>query len=237
MNRRTLTAVSLAALTLAGCRPLGTTGPVMVTTPTVVTSTTTTPEPGPAAAPFPPVSRPSTVRDELAKLTIDDRPYTGPDYRREDWPHWLDLDHNGCDARKDALIAASLDKPHVARGCKVTAGRWSLVYTPGETTDPGQVDVDHVVPLGNAGRSGGGSWSPDQRAAYANDQAVLWVVDDGANQAKGDRSPDQWRPAVRDVWCTYAHRWIAIKTRPEYRLTATSAERDALGEMLDTCPR
>lgn len=189
--------------------------------------------PTPVAGPLPPVSRPPVVRDELAKLTVDDHPYTGPVYRREDWPHWKDLDHNGCDAREDALIAASLDKPHVARGCQVTAGRWSLVYVPGETTDPGQVDVDHVVPLGNAARSGGGTWSTDQRTAYANSSDVLWVVDDNANQAKGDKAPDAWRPSVRAIWCTYARRWIQIKVT--YGLTATSRERDALGEMLDTC--
>jgi hypothetical protein len=219
MNR----ALPLAAVALAltGCR---------LNVPAAAPDTSTAPTPA-AVTLLPPVSRPSGARDELAKLTVDDRPYSGAAYRREDWPHWKDPDHNGC----DALIAASLDKPHVGRGCQVTAGRWSLVYVPGETTDPGQVDVDHVVPLGNAARSGGGTWSTDQRTAYANDPAVLWVVDDGANQAKGDRSPDQWRPAEHGVWCEYAHRWIEVKTRPEYRLTATSAERDALGEMLDTC--
>lgn len=228
MNHRILL-VAAAVLVVAGCRLNVPTAEPAPSGPVAVT--------GPVAATLlPPVSQPS-ARDELAKLAVDDRPYTGPAYRREDWPHWKDLDHNGCDTREDALVAASLDKPHVARGCRVTAGRWPLVYVPGETTDPGQVDVDHVVPLGNAARSGGGSWSTAQRTAYANDLTVLWVVDDGANQAKGDKAPDQWRPAERGVWCTYARRWIAVKTRPEYQLTATSAERDALGEMLDTCPR
>lgn len=170
----------------------------------------------------------------LAALTIDDRPYTGPAYRREDWPHWLDLDGNGCDSREDALIAASLTPVACAGGRMVGAGRWPLVYVPGETTDPRVLDVDHVVALGNAARSGGGTWPTEQRARFANDLANLWPVQAAANRAKSDKTPDQWRPAVRAVWCSYARRWVGVKVT--YRLSVTTAERDALGQMLETCP-
>ena len=30
------------------------------------------------------------------------------DYHREDWPTWEDTDHDGCDARQQALRAASI---------------------------------------------------------------------------------------------------------------------------------
>jgi hypothetical protein len=239
LGRRAWTAAGVGVLVVGACA-----GPRLPTADTSLAPDTAAPETTGALPSLvypmptdttagPPAPGPVDPRAELARLAIDDRPYTGPAYRREDWPHWKDPDGNGCDAREDALIAASVDKPHVSRGCKVTAGRWPLVYVPGETTDPGQVDVDHVVPLGNAARSGGGAWSTDQRARYANDPAVLWVVDDGANQSKGDRSPDVWRPQVRGVWCTYATRWLQIKVT--YELTVTTAERDALGQMLEEC--
>jgi hypothetical protein len=147
---------------------------------------------------------------------------------------WQDPDGNGCNARQDALRAQSLVAITAGR-CSTAGGRWSLVYVDGETTDPADVDADHVVPLANAWRSGARSWPTDQLVHYAADPAVLWIVDDGANQAKGDRGPEAWRPTVRGVWCTYARRWVAIKV--SYHLTATTAERDALGQMLEECPK
>jgi len=106
---------------------------------------------------------------------------------------------------------------------------------PGTTADPADVDADHLVPLANAWRSGARNWSTDRLVAYAADPAVLWIVDDGQNEAKGDRGPEAWRPPVHDVWCRYATVWLSIKVR--YQLTATTAESDALGAMLDTCPK
>lgn len=71
----------------------------------------------------------------------------------------------------------------------------------------------------------------DRLVSYAADPVVLWVVDDGANQSKGDRGPEVWRPEEPVVSCTYARRWTSIKVA--YGLTATTAERVALGQMLE----
>ena len=59
-------------------------------------------------------------------------------------------------------------------------------------TDSPEVDIDHVVPLANAWRSGASSasWRKADREAYANDPKVLLSVDDAANQAKGDKGPE-----------------------------------------------
>jgi hypothetical protein len=219
---------ALALVALAACTP-PTAAPVpsLAETPTSEVGAPATEQTEPNT------SAPTSTEATLARLAIDDRPFVGAPYRREDWPHWRDPDGNGCDAREDALIAASTMPATVGAGCKVTAGRWPLVYVPGETTVPGDIDIDHLVPLSGAHHSRGATWSTEQRMAYANDPAVLWAVDDGANQSKGDRGPESWRPEVRDVWCTYASRWVAIKVT--YGLTATSAERDALGQMLEEC--
>jgi hypothetical protein len=168
----------------------------------------------------------------LALLAINDGP-PPTDYQREDWAHWLDPDHNGCDAREDALAQASDVAATVGAACRVSAGHWISAYDGLETSDAGTFDVDHVVPLGNAYVSGGNTWPAERRAGYANDQADLWVVSASSNRSKGDRPPSQWRPPRAEVWCLYATRWTQIKLR--WNLTATTPERDALGQMLATC--
>jgi hypothetical protein len=178
---------------------------------------------------------------DLAQLAIDDDPNSAG-YRRDLFMpggRWQDPDGNGCDARKDALRAQTLTPITGAGKCSTTGGSWSLVYVPGQTSNPADVDVDHLVPLANAWRSGARNWDTatvngvPERVAYAADPAVLWVVDDAQNEGKGDRGPEQWRPPLRDVWCRYARTWVTIKVR--YKLTVTTAERDALGAMEETC--
>jgi hypothetical protein len=202
------------------------------------------PGPGPTTAPGPPPSPPTTTtttggsvepgdpRDILAPLAIEDRP-PPPGYRRDLFPAWLDTDGDGCDARQQALRAASHPPAEVTAACRVLSGTWTSDYDGLTLTSPEEVDVDHVVPLADAWRSGASTWTTDRRAALANDQANLWPVSASANRSKGDGSPDRWRPLRREVWCTYAHRWVDVKIA--YRLTATTPERDALGQMLDTC--
>jgi hypothetical protein len=36
-----------------------------------------------------------------------------------------------------------------------------------------------------------------------------------------------------ESWCRYARAWVSVKVT--WSLSATTAERDALGQMLDTC--
>ena len=103
-------------------------------------------------------------------------------------------------------------------------------------TDPGKLDVDHLVPLANAHRSGAHSWSKDRKKEYANDlinPAHLVAVTARANRSKGAKGPEDWKPPDTSYWCQYATDWAGIKT--EWVLTVTLAERDALAEMLDTC--
>ena len=73
---------------------------------------------------------------------------------------------------------------------------------------------------------------PAARRRYANDLRGLLAVDGPANAAKGDDDPAAWRPR-KAFQCTYAVRWIAVKTR--WRLGADPSEVRALGEMLDFC--
>jgi Protein of unknown function (DUF1524) len=220
-----------APTTAIGRAPSTTTSFPSTTTAPPGTSSTTT---GPTTTAPAPVA-PTSSRDRLSVLAVDDRPAATGDYRREDWPHWSDTDGNGCDARQDALVRwstgpATIDR---SRTCRVVAGWWVSPYDGRTTNNPSDFDVDHLVPLENAFESGGWRWTAGQRRSFANDQRGLVVTSASSNRSKGSQSPDRWRPADRSSWCAYADGWVEVKQR--WSLSVTTSERDALGQMLDTC--
>ena len=165
-------------------------------------------------------------------------------YSREEFPHWgaaqdfgwslpaSTPDPGSCNARDAALIRDG-EGVEVGSGCDVESGTWLDPYTTNAYADPQEIDIDHVVALANAWRSGASSWSAEEREAYANDPGVLLSVEDDANQAKGDKGPEAWKPPNLSYWCEYARRWISIKS--DWGLTVNAAERDALEEMLSAC--
>lgn len=171
----------------------------------------------------------------LDQLQISERT-TRSGYSRDRFPTWLDLDGNGCRARDDVLAAQS-QVPVVKQGaCKVVSGSWFSAYDGVTTTDPQRISIDHMVPLANAWRSGAAEWEANRRAAFANDTSAsgeLFAVTTEINNRKGDAAPESWRPPNRASWCGYARAWVNVKGK--WGLSATTAERDALGQMLDTC--
>jgi hypothetical protein len=171
---------------------------------------------------------------ELAALPIDDGASAPIPYRRDDWRTWVDVDGDGCDAREQALREQSSSPAQVDPvGCTIIAGDWTSVYDGFRTDDPAELDIDHVVSLENAHRSGGWAWTADRRVQFANDQRNLLAVSARSNRSKGSDPPNEWRPPNQESWCQMATIWVRVKLA--YGLTATSGERDALGQMLETC--
>ena len=210
--------------------------PVYTPVPTRATPTGTPATPTPA--PEPTVAPP--VLQEAVTLTIAIAPIpTGiPAYSRSQWKHWVDADGDCQDARQEVLIAESLVPVtfETDRKCRVETGRWFGVFTGAYFEDPGDVDVDHMVPLKNAHNSGGWDWSPAMKEEYANnlgDDDHLIAVQDNANQSKGARGPDEWMPPDETYWCQYAQDWAEIKAR--WKLTMTDPEAEAVMEMLQRC--
>jgi len=91
------------------------------------------------------------------------------------------------------------------------------------------------MPSANRQKSGASSWTTSKREMFANDvsRPQLWAVTDNVNSAKGDKSPDSWKPPLASFYCTYAKSWIQVKSY--WALTITSAEKSALSSMLATC--
>lgn len=153
-------------------------------------------------------------------------------YSRDRFPHWRDAGRN-CDVRDTVLERDGKDID--VSGCNVVGGRWTSVYDNRDFSDPSDVDIDHMVPLANAWRSGANKWNDRERGDFANDldRPQLIAVSASSNRSKGDQDPSQWKPPNRDYWCEYAESWIAVKHH--WELTITQAEKAALGDMLDSC--
>ena len=151
-------------------------------------------------------------------------------YKRSLFKHWIDANKNGKDTRAEVLIAESLVSVRFsATGKTVSTGKWLSLYD-GETwTRASDVDVDHVVALGEAWRSGAWKWSSARRQAYANDLGVAWTlraVTDEVNQAKSDDDPTYWLPPLESATCIYLTDWVAVKIR--WKLTVDAEERQSI---------
>ena len=187
---------------------------------------------GVADATPPGIPSATTAKSELAALTVKaDGSQTG--YSRDKFPHWIDQG-SSCNTRE---VVLKRDGTNVVTdsSCAATSGKWVSPYDGATWTAASDVDIDHVVPLADAWRTGASSWTTAQRQAYANDltDPQLIAVTDNVNQEKGDKSPDQWKPPLVGYWCTYAKMWVAVKYK--FKLTINSAEKTALTDMLNRC--
>ncbi|KAJ2974209.1 hypothetical protein NQ176_g6177 [Zarea fungicola] len=187
------------------------------------------------AAPLPaPPGIPDTksAKSELDGLRV--APSGSSDgYSRTEFPHWINIEGK-CNTR-EYVLKRDGDNVTTNSACKVQSGTWKSPYDGATWTEATDLDIDHMVPLKNAWISGASSWTKAQRQDFANDikRPQLWAVTNKANRAKGDRSPDLWKPPLRTFYCTYAKSWVQVKSY--HKLSVTSAEKSALGSMLDTC--
>ncbi|HWJ63518.1 MAG TPA: HNH endonuclease family protein [Acidimicrobiales bacterium] len=181
-------------------------------------------------------SDPGSVEELLTGLAVRSSD-PAADYRRAAFGDDWDYDPaSGCNTREEVLIDESVIHPTVDDRCRTTNGRWRSLYDGVETDDPADLQIDHLVPLADAWRSGADAWTADRRRSFANDRIspdTLIAVTGHTNQSKGDSTPDEWLPPDEGSWCTYAEMWVRVKAT--WDLSVTRPEADRLGQILAAC--
>jgi hypothetical protein len=229
-------------------QPLVAAGSTFAPTPTPATTASASPDEDASPAPF--TGATTTVAAAsatdgvsalalLATLPVKGRaPMTG--YARSDFGDgWVDIDHNGCDTRND-ILARDLSASTRTGSCTITTGTLDDPYTATEvdfergaaTSD--EVQIDHVVALGDAWQTGAQQLTADQRIMLANDPMNLLAVSRQQNEQKGDGDAATWLPKSKAYRCAYVARQVSVKAT--YGLWVTSAEHDAIAGILSTCP-
>lgn len=183
------------------------------------------------------VSAGATAQSTFKGLTIAPE-VNSPVYKRSQWKHWIDEDGDGEDARQEVLITESYVRVGLDNDGKVRSGFWVGPYCGFVTTDPGDIQIDHMIPLKETHQSGGHAWTKAKKQAYANDLTDaqhLIATKGGCNGSKGARDPAEWMPPNRTYWCQYLDDWVAIKQR--WSLTVDQAEVDALKVGFRVCAK
>ncbi|WP_405058670.1 HNH endonuclease family protein [Kribbella sp. NBC_01505] len=189
-----------------------------------------TSSPALAAPPTPPAASTSTTY--LNALTVKAEGSTSG-YSRDKFPHWHTVSGT-CDTR-DQVLKRDGTGVTVDSQCEPTAGRWYSSYDATWVTDDSAIDIDHIVPLAEAWKSGASGWTTAKREEFANNLSIaqLIAVTASSNRSKGDSDPSEWKPTNSAVHCVYAREWIWVKHT--YGLSLQAAEKTALQTMLATC--
>ena len=212
--------------------------------PTSSNAPTSSPEPSSTPSPevtrTEPVSSPSpsqdsTIADLLAQLEIEAE--SSLSYDRDLFRHWVDADGDGCNARREVMIAEAIVAPTIGARCELIGGQWYSAFDGVVTKDDSSFDVDHMVPLKEAWQSGAHAWSPSRREAFANDLDLpgsLIAVSASSNRSKSDRDPVDWLPPLASFRCQYLEDWLRVKVK--WELSVDQREFQAMRDGLQVCP-
>lgn len=174
----------------------------------------------------------------LAKLEVKGRaPKTG--YKRTEFYNgWPDID--GCNLRQRILKRDFGETAVTDEKCNVVAGKFYEPYT-GEVMEfhtrkeiSKGVQVDHVVALSDAWQKGAQYKTSEVRYQIATDPLNLIAVQAAANQQKSDGDAATWLPRNKSFRCQYVARQISVKFK--YGLWVTEAEKNAMSQILASCP-
>ena len=134
----------------------------------------------------------------------------------------IELDSSGAHipaGKSESYMTGTLHNEYTGKAITLTHG-----------PDTTAIQVDHVVALGDAWKTGACRWSSSKRTSFAIDVAELRAVDTRDNEAKSDKDAAQWLPPANRTW--YVETQINIKAK--YGLGVTAAERSAITRVLKT---
>jgi len=156
-------------------------------------------------------------------------------YDRAKFKHWVkSTKYPQCNVRYEILIDEG-DRTKVSKNCYVT-GTWVSYYDRTRFTDPRLLDIDHMVPLHEAWKSGASRWSDAKRQKYANDTTnpyTLVAVSRSSNRSKSDKDPSDWLPKFNK--CRYIAEWVSVKIH--WKLTIDKKEKQALKKQSRNCTK
>ena len=183
------------------------------------------------------VNKPTQTKNKIKRLTLlllsllltSAGSTTTEKYNRaKHFGSWIDADRDRQNTRHEVLIEESLipvkyktDKKRI-----VKTGLWWCPYTGEYYTNATALDIDHVIPLKEAWRSGADRWKKEKRRAFANslkNSDHLIAVSKRANRQKSDRDPADWLPANKPWITNYLVIWTRIKK--EWKLEIDPRER------------
>lgn len=175
-----------------------------------------------------------TFEELVAGLKVEPEFIGG--YERSLFRHWIDASGNGCDTRREVLISESLTPVTVGSGCAISGGSWYSAFDGVTTTNASSFDIDHLVPLAEAWRSGAHAWDSTTRRNFANDlgyEMSLIAVSASSNRSKSDRDPAKWMPPASSFKCEYVYSWVQVKLR--WSLSVDQSELAAINRNWSGC--
>lgn len=189
---------------------------------------TPTPRPSPTSTvePAEQVTLENTLLTQLGSLRIEPE-YEATPYDRSEFPHWDDEDGDGMNTRLEIL---SLEKV----GDVGWYSRWDGEWYAGEGgLSAPRFDIDHIVSLKEAWRSGADEWSASDKDTFADDMLNLTAVTASSNRSKGAKDASEWLPSEASGKCYLLIRVIQVKTK--WSLSIDQGEYTTLKELTESC--
>jgi len=177
------------------------------------------------------------AKDVLEALAVKEKDKSTKYYRKLFYDDWSTTG-SGCNMR-EAILTRDL-KDLSLKGCKVQTGILDDPYTGKQINfrrgqeSSADVQIDHVVALSNAWSTGAFEFDQATRYAISQDPLNLIAVDGAANQEKSDQDAADWLPSNESFRCQYVARQISVKYK--YRLWVTPHEKQAMVQVLESCP-
>lgn len=202
-----------------------------------------------------------TSLSKLESLVIVDDDSKDVGYSRKEWKHWSSTEGKSCWNTRDEVLrrdavpgsiklidnyknpvesqedACAIGIPGEKDGKTVIetnlAGSWIDPYSGDKIKDSSKIDIDHIIPLSKAARSGGQDWTEKEKETFANDLDNLLAVSAKENRSKGDKGPGEYMPKNKSYQCQYAKSYVSIADK--YKLTINKKDSEVLEKTLGSC--
>ena len=155
--------------------------------------------------------------------------------RSNDYSTWQEWDGACQNNRREVLESEHIDDDanhpltFSSDGCYVDSGKWFDPYDNLYYFSSSDVQIDHVVALFEAHKSGAWSFPATRKLKFANNidfDDLLIAVGGSSNASKGSSDPSDWMPDNTSYHCEYLEKWLNIKS--EFRLSLDADEREAI---------